>query len=331
MSTRREARVTAARAIRSHAEDVVRAALVALPPRERTRRGLAFHAYQRQVRTIMRADPVAFEVVETRMLAEGHRTSVIEVTLRGEVGVDAGDMLHVLWRNDLDRIAAADAVTAARFWTTPIPHRPSRWARVGASGLLESVVDLSASTDSDPARAERITPRFFTVAGVEASDVRLQVTHTAGMPPRAASFLARVRPGDVVEARVLPHPHRVAHDGPGLAVVTGSGAAGVFAALRAGASGIRLVWGLGDKQLAPWVQEELREHLRAGRLSSLRLALRPERVTDLLVDEPIEQMAWIYVSGHESMGAAVDAALRARLGESVLREMSDGLRCIVST
>lgn len=297
-------------------------------------------------------------------LAIGVAGSVVELTLRGG-GVEPGDMLQLWWENDVAPAPGDDDPVAA--WATPLPHRPARRVRTTAGEVRRRLVDLGgadAGASAHDARAllartPRLTPRFYTVSGVapggsgagngpgvegvsESSDtgtapveVRLQVTRAAAWPERAAAYLHRVQPGDVVRGWVLRHPHRVDRSRPGLAVVTGSGAAGVFAALRAGAHGIRLVWGLGDKRLAPWVERELDAHLASGGLAEVALARSPQRVTDVLAPRLAEVRAlvadggWVYVSGNEAMADAVDALLHGALGAEQARAHAE-LRYIVS-
>ena len=323
-------------ALLSHVADAARLLLLAVPPGRRTPRDLAFSRYLRQVRRILRSDPSEFEVVESRMLARGTGTNIVEVTLGTTATVVPGDMLHVLWRNASDRIVRhAPHLAAGAYWSTPLPHRPARRLHYSAEEVAASLVDLShADVPVSPRRLPRITPRFFTVAGVRQESgqtlVRLQVTRIGTWPERAAAFLHDLRPGERMQARVLPHPHRVPLDSPGCAIVTGSGAAGVFAALRTGARGVQLLWGIGDKVLEPWVREELDAHLASGALASLHLAQAPERVTGLL-DRIEELPGWIYVSGNSHMGRDVDVLLSERFGRAELRTREAHLRYIVST
>lgn len=342
MTTRREGPTTWRRAALSQVEDIVRAGLVGLPRRHRTRRDEVFHRYLRVVRRTLREEPADFEVVASRPLATGATSAIIELTLHGDTPVAPGDMLYAWWLNHPDRVGTALGEAPTAHWTTPVPHRPSRRQRVPASDLHAAVLDLS-DPDTLPtvADAPRIMPRFFTVShAVPADDgwrVSLQVTLDGSWPARAASYLHRVAPGERVRAWVLPHPHRVDRAVPGVAVATGSGAAGVFAALRAGATGIRFVWGLGDKQLAPWVDDEMRGFVADGSLAELHLARSPQRVTDLLPDlaDParaaIADDGWVYVSGNEAMGHAVDAQLVEICGADALAAAAGDLRYIVST
>lgn len=64
------------------------------------------------------------------------------------------------------------------------------------------------------------------------------------------------------------------------------------------------------------------------------MAHRPQRVTDLLTPGLVRDVAangWVYVSGNESMGLAVDARLTEILGEAWREWAHDELRYIVST
>ncbi|MBX3094294.1 MAG: hypothetical protein KF680_07150 [Cryobacterium sp.] len=331
--------VSTRRALFSHMEDAVRAALVARPARG-TVRDVAFRRYLRKVRAIMRSDPAHFEVIESRLLARGHTSSIIELTLRTDAAAEPGDMLHLLWRNTPERIAQVHAEAAdGTYWSTPIPHRPSRRQHYSAETLLAEVIDLGAP--GEPVTldtAARITPRFFTVSGLEVVEgrslVRIQVTLADAWPSRASAFLHSLQPGDELAARVLPHPHRVPLGGGGIAVATGSGAASVFAALRAGAADIRLFWGVGNKRLEPWVVDELHTHTESGRLAELTIVRSPDRVTGALATKLARAHVgadWIYVSGNEDMGRDVDALLSGLFGADTLRAMSNELRYIVST
>ncbi len=332
--------LTTRRALFSHVEDIARFALVTAPPWRRTPRDLAFDGYLRQVRRILRDEPAEAVVVENRLLARSERSAITELTLRMSATVEPGDMLHVLWQNAPERTARhAPHLPAGAYWTTPLPHRPSLRRRYSPQELAASVFDLSgANAPADARELPRITPRFFTVSGVERRGqdalVRLQVTRVGTWPERAAAFLHAVEPGNRMPVRVLPHPHRVPSDAPGLAVVTGSGAAGVFSALRAGARGVQLLWGIGDKTLEPWVHAELDEHLATGGLAALRIVQTPERVPGALATLsglPDLTEGWIYVSGNEDMGRDIDALLSGLLGRDALRRLSEQLRYIVST
>ena len=138
----------------------------------------------------------------------------------------------------------------------------------------------------------------------------------------------------------MPHPHRVRLESRGLAVATGSGAAGVFSALRARAGGVDLVWGLGDKRLEPWVEAELGEHKASGALTSVELVRSPMRVTGALSRGPglddrlrgcFDGGRWVYVSGNAAAGAAAHEMLTEALGERALHEASESLRYINSS
>ncbi len=359
----------------------MRWALVNRPLRSDNPRDAAFHRYLKKVRRIMKRDPAVFEVVDNRLMAAGPHSVIRELTLRTAALVEPGDMLHVWWRNAPERAAAhIGSFSEGYYWSTPIPHRPSRRNRYTAEELAGSIVDLSmANPPSDllvhsvaehtgalsptdsigdvlefPNRPvasatvsanegvenfPRITPRFYTTSSArrdeDATTVRIQVTYVDSWPKRAAAFLQSLEPGESLDARVLPHPHRVPLDVPGgLAITTGSGAASVFAALRGGAQGIHLIWGLGDKTLEPWVREELAQYLDSGALGNLETAHSPTRVTDILKQTPdlSDYLAkWIYVSGNEAMGYGVDSLLSTALGPGVLEESAASMAYTVST
>lgn len=340
MTSRREGPTTWARAMLSRGEDAVRWALVNDPRRARTKRDAAFRDYLRTVRATLQREPATFTVTGSRMLAEGTESEVVEVSLRADIPVVAGDQLLLWWRNAPAAVDRLDVNLSGSdaYWSTPVPHVPSRQLRDSRASIAASVIDLSepplaASFQEILTTSPRITPRFFTVAGTDA-DIALHVTYADAWPSRASAFLRRATAGEEVRGWVLPHPHRVDHSGPGLAVATGSGAAGVFAALRAGARGIHLVWGVGDKELAPWVQDELSAHLDSGALAQLYAARRPQRVTDLLTPDLVREVAatgWVYVSGNESMGVEVDVRLTEILGAAWRQRAHDELRYIVST
>lgn len=232
MTSRHEGPTTWVRAAQSRAEDAVRWALVNDPRRARAHRDAAFRTYLRTVRATLQREPATFTVTGSRMLAEGADSGVVEVSLRGEVAVAAGDQLLLWWRNAqpaVDRLDV-DLSGSDAYWSTPVPHVPSRWLRDSRSAIAASVIDLSEAPPADTfeeilAAAPRITPRFFTVAGTD-PDITLHVTYAGAWPPRASAFLRGADVGEEVRGWVLPHPHRVDRSGPGLAVATGSGAAG---------------------------------------------------------------------------------------------------------
>lgn len=321
-------------ALRSRVFDVARAALVRLPGQSDSVRDDAFRTYQRAFRTLMRTAPAQFTVTGARPLATGAASRVVEVRMRTSAVVLPGDMLYLTWRNSDERVAQfAPGERQLRYFTTPLPHRPATRAVSSEREILSGVLDLSGGGVASLATSDRIVPRIYTVADVRpagaSTEVAIHVTIDASWPERAASFLGRLVAGDDVTGWALPHPHRVDHDVPTLAIVTGSGAAGVFAALRDECAPIDLVWGLGDKELAPWVFEELAQHRESGRLRSVVFARRPDRVTDLLEERMTAPRA-VYVSGNEAMGAAVDALLRERWGDSVVEALAGDLTYIAS-
>ena len=349
MTVRREGATTWVRAAVSWGEDAARWALVNDPRPRRAPRDAAFAAYLREVRRTMRQPAQAFEVMRLRALASGAASEIVEITLRDPgLRIEPGDMLQLWWENAAPPPPSPDDTAPLAYWTTPLPHRPSRRAHATADELRRRVIDLGDApvigvrsgplTGSDAAafaRVPRITPRFYTVSGVAGDEVCLQVTRAAAWPERAAAYLHRLRPGDHVRGWVLRHPHRIDRTRPGLVVATGSGAAGAFAALRAGARGIRLVWGLGDKRLAPWVERELDEHAASGRLARVELARSPQRVTDVLVPQPPARRALDAAGGRPSdtgtpsWAEAVDAILTGVLGSELARAHAE-LRYIVS-
>lgn len=164
----------------------------------------------------------------------------------------------------------------------------------------------------------------------------LQVTMRDGWPLRSAAYLHRLEPGTLVRAWVMPHPHRAPRTGPGLAVVTGSGASGVFAALRDGARGIDLIWALGDKEPQPWVLDELRAHERAGSLASAQLLRSPQRVGGALAETLSRtgfsfDRSWVYVSGNTGAGEAAHRVLAEVLGEPAVTEAAASVRYVNSS
>ncbi len=340
MTARHEGPTDWRRAAFSQIEDPVRRVLVVTPPRSRTVRNLAFHRYGGQVRRILRTAPAEFEVTGRRVLAAGASSSVAEISLVTDAAVAPGDVLSLWWRNSDERVAGhARGLGPQRYWTTPLPHRPSTRRTAPEDVLLREVVELGDQA-VDWRGAPRIVPRFFTTSHATVTagrtELRLQVTRDRRWPERAAAHLHRVAPRERLSGWVLPHPHRVP-TGPGLAIVTGSGAASVFASLRAGAGDVRLLWGLGDKELAPWVEDELAEWLAGGALAGLEIARTPTRVTDLLlprraeVRELVAAGGWLFVSGNAVMGEHVDAMVADALGDRRYRECYEAMRYIVST
>lgn len=85
----------------------------------------------------------------------------------------------------------------------------------------------------------------------------------------------------------------------------------------------------------PWVEAELAEHHAEGRLTDLQVVTSPRRVTDAVDPEQVRALTdrggWLYVSGHEEMGAAVDAQLANGVGRERLGRLHSELRYIVST
>lgn len=295
------------------------------------------------MRRILRAPAETVEVLDARALAQGSRSRIVELTLRTDAPVAPGDVVSLCWRNAPAAVAARgpDDVPL-RYWSTPTPHRPSFRTGASRARVLSEVLDLGdAPPDASLRTAPRMTPRLFTTSDAREVErgwrLRLQVTAHEGAPPRAAAFLHGLRPGDRVSAWVLPHPHRLTRFAqPGLAVVTGSGAAAVFAALRSGSRGLQLVWGLGDKVLEPWMQEELRQHRDTGALRSVEIVRSPERVTAAAarcaaeVRSLIAHGGWIFVSGNDRMAHDVDALIRGALGADLHNQASRDLRYIVS-
>ena len=351
MSTLDGPPVHLADALGSHAKDLARAVWVRLPAASRSPRDRAFAAYRRHVRRIVRGETASFRVIDTRTVAASPLSRVVEIELHTRAEVGVGDMLYVWWCNDPARVASlAPALTDAEvgYWTTPVPHRPARYARATAAHVAASVLDLSALGVEDVAALDaaellalpRITPRLYTASEARRDGggrciVKVQVTMRQDWPRRAAAFLHRVAAGDEVRAWVMPHPNRVHRVRPGVAVVTGSGAAGVFAALRDGAVGIDLIWGLGDKRLEPWVLDELRGYEVSGALASLRLVNSPMHVGAALreladLGERSRRGDWLYVSGNEAAGVDAHAAVADLLGDEAVGQAADSLRYINS-
>lgn len=282
----------------------------------------------------MQTDPVQFTVIDVRPLATGASSRVIEVRMRTAAVVLPGDMLYIGWRNSDARVGQfSPGQRQLRYFTTPLPHRPVKLMFGSEREVLSGVLDLSEGHTASLTGSSRIVPRIYTVAGVQPrgthNEIAIHVTIDDSWPERAAAYLGRLHADDTAIGWVLPHPHRVDHDVPTLAIVTGSGAAGVFAALRDECAPIDLVWGLGDKELAPWVFEELAKHRETGALRSVVFARRPDRVTDLL-DERIPAPRAVYVSGNETMGATVDALLRERWSDDLVDAMSADMSYIAS-
>lgn len=321
-------------ALQSHAFDLARAVLVRVPAQRENVRDAAFRAYQRAFRALMQTDPARFTVTEVRPVATGEASRVVEVRMQTSAAVLPGDMLYLRWRNSEERAQQfAPGERQLRYFSTPLPHRPATRSVASERELLRNVIDLSVGETASLSGSERIVPRIYTVADVQPegalSEIAIHVTIDESWPERAAAYLGRARAGEVVTGWVLPHPNRLDHAVPTLAIVTGSGAAGVFAALRDECAPIDLVWGLGEKELAPWIFEELAGHRAAGRLNGVTFARRPDRVTDLL-DERITAPRAVYVSGNESMGAAVDALLRERWGDDIVDGLAADMTYIAS-
>ncbi len=319
--------------------DPARLAWLHLPGGPDTPRERAFPRYRKQVRQTLRGDPGVFTVIESRTLAESATSKVMELTLASTVNVQPADLLYVAWRNAPEAVAAAAPARGGgdrtRYWTTPLPYRSSRLARATTPQLLSEVYDFGKGASARLHRTPRIVPRLYTASHAEPGAVRLQVTYRRDWPQRAAAFLQRLRAGEELLAWVFPHPHRLPAVGQGTALVTGSGAAAVFAALRAGRQAVELIWGLGDKRPAPWVMAELESFVEAGALEGLRVTTAPRRVTDEVDAARLTQLlaegGWLYVSGNREMGAEVERALRASGSGEVLDRAFGELRYIVST
>ncbi|SDR83480.1 hypothetical protein SAMN04489860_0177 [Paraoerskovia marina] len=341
-------------AVASHLRHAARRALLVAPrggpPRDR-----AFHAYAREVRRRTASAPTSLRVVGRRVVAEDAVGSIVEIALRGPSDARTGDMLYAWWSNSADAVRGCHAGPAAdvAYWSTPVPGRPARRRRASAEHVLTSVVDLAGTRADDDAVhggaagllavRPRIEPRLYTVAGVRdledgEREVRLLVTRRAHWPARSAAHLTGLGTGDVVRAWALPHPHRTpvlrGATGPGLAVATGSGLAGVLATLREHAllgpcaepAVGRLVWG---SRAAPaqWLLDELRGYVDTGVLGRLDVVggrgADRRRVTDVLGTCADEVRAcvtdgWVYVSGHREMAASVDALVRRVAGDAAV-------------
>ncbi|AYF96927.1 ferredoxin reductase domain-containing protein [Protaetiibacter intestinalis] len=315
--------------------------------------------YQLALPRILRRRPVRFVVREVRVVSAHGEGGIRELTLEAEARAVPGDMLYLGWRNAPDAVAAvlpagaADAVLP--YWTTPAPGVPSRRARATSAELAATVLDLADALAAQfpelPRAAPRMVPRVFTLSGVRSlgggrQELRVLVSHHAAWPSRAAAHLHRVVPGEALAGWVLPHPHRLPplHGalGDGVAVVTGSGIAGVLAALRSGVAGRPwLVWGLRGEP-APWLRAELDGYAAAGAIRRLdvvdsRAASGLRRVTDVLasasdaVAADLASGAWLYVSGHAAMADPVRAAVTAAAGPDTVERLQATLRYVEST
>ncbi|HRN28715.1 MAG TPA: hypothetical protein PK890_03295 [Terrimesophilobacter sp.] len=327
-------------AIASWLADTARAVFVRRPGPSHDQRELAFRRYQREVRRRVRVGRSQFVLTDARELASGSRR-VVELEFDSATPVQPGDVLWLWWRNPEEAVAEhAPSEALVRYWTTPIPHEPSRRRSGTRRDVLTRVVDLSAAAPGfSLSRVPRITPRIFTTSDARAHGAawrfRLQVTTSQEWPHRASAFLSELTAGEQVEGWALPHPHRLTTvRSAGLAVVTGSGAAAVFAALRSGVRDVGLIWGLGDKTLAPWVKDELRGFTDSGALRDLRVVRSPHRVTDELAGIDLacvlEGEGWLFVSGNESMAEAADAHVRTSVESAVVERAERELRYIVS-
>lgn len=363
------------RALASHGLHVARHVVTWLPARG-TPRDVAFRRYFAAVGDRFRREPTRFRVERVRPVAAGPGHRILELTLTGPAAARPGDMVALTWHNATERVveAVAAASTPVRFWTTPRPCRPARPARADAATFYREVVDLGLPLPAgDHARtAPRIVPRIYTLAGIEpvaavpghgirngaapgagsaardpgVADTRITilVSHRAAWPDRAAAYLCRLRHGDEVGGWLLPHPSRLPalHGalGRGLAVVTGSGVAGVLAGLRTHTlpAPIRLVWGT-RHEIEPWLREELAAHVAAGTIDRLDLLRSrgpdPHRVTDALdpadLRDRVDHGGWVYVSGHAATGAPVRDRFVAAVGGATVDRMVDELRYIEST
>lgn len=311
----------------------------------------AFRRYFRQVGERVGAKPATFRVVDARPVAAGDGSSISELVLRGTAPIWPGDMLYAWWSNPADVVEAREGDGAVAHWTTPLACRPARRTRSSADELLRDVVDLSARPAGSAAElartAPRIVPRLYTTAGIVERDseteVRLVVGRRDSWPDRAAAHLHRAAPGDELRAWVLPHPHRLpsfhGHGARGIAVVTGSGIAGVLAALRTGRDlAVWLIWGLRG-EVAPDILAELEAYRSAGVIRRLDivdssvggyvtgvLAERADDVRAALVDGD-----WVYVSGHRGMAQPVRDQFTTAVGEGAVAAMSRELRYVEST
>ncbi len=348
------------RAIASHALHAARHVLTAwyATPfhRSLSRREAAFRRYFGDVGASFRSAPRTWQVAEIRPVTDGSAGDrrITEITLTGPLGAAPpvpGDMVALLWRNPDSAVARAlpalapTATTPVAYWTTPRPCRPARRSSTSAETFLREAADLGEGVSSSrwtTATTPRLAPRLYTLSEVaregDHSRLRIMVSFHADWPERAAAHLLGLRVGEEVRGWVLPHPRRVPGlvvpqsrepiapeaAGPGLAVVTGSGIAGVLAALRAGvADDLWLVWGT-RHPVAPWLLQELETYRAAGLIGRLDVVVsageRPRRVTDVL-DDATGELArrltrgdWIYVSGHTATLPAVRERVQAVLG-----------------
>lgn len=351
--------VTSATALASHLRAAVRPAYLRLTRTAPNRHERAFLDYQLALPAILHDAPQPFTVTASVEIAASPGRSIRELTLTTPTQMaEVGDMLSLLWQNTPEAIAVArpERERPVGYWTTPAPGIPSTRAHATPHRILTEVLDLGEPAagptfDALLRHARRLTPRIYTLSGVRAllgggQELRILVSHHSSWPARAAAHLHRARPGDVLHGRVLPHPHRLpalhGWSDDGIAAVTGSGIAGVLAALRGGVGGTPwVVWGLRGS-VAPGVRDELDSFVADGSISRLdvvdSLAVAgPRHVTDVLAESANTLTAavaaghWLYVSGNASAGDQIRAAIATANGPEAVARLQDELRFVQST
>lgn len=326
-----------------------------------TRHERSFLEYQLALPSILRSERIPFTVVAAAEIMATRTSNLRELTLTTSRPVaEVGDMLYLLWRNSPEVVLASlPPRTHSRevgYWTTPAPGIPPVRARASVNTLLSEVLDLSERPsgqgfDALLRHTGRITPRSYTLSGVRplpsgGQELRILVSHHSDWPSRSAAYLHRAQPGEVLQGWVLPHPHRIPSlhgwGNEGLAVVTGSGIAGVLAALRAGIAGNPwIVWGFRGP-LSAALSEEFDAFIAHGAIRRLDIADSrsdhgPRRVNDILdssadaLQETLDAGHWLYVSGHASSAAPIRTAFTRAASPEAVSQMQDELRFIQST
>lgn len=146
------------------------------------------------------------------------------------------------------------------------------------------------------------------------------------LPARSSAFLTNRKPGDTVNAWLLPElhqfPHRLERKSPGLiAVATGSGISGPLSLLRSGEYGspLWLIYGVRSWEANSLYGSELLEYERRGLISRLDIAesrpsdsARKSEYVQAIIWEQREEIvrqlgngAHIYLCGRLSMGRQV--------------------------
>lgn len=360
MSTRGGSAIGSLQALASYPRAAFRPLFLRLSRRGRDDHERAFLDYQLRLPSILRLEPIALTVAGIRDVVHSPEAGVRELLLDAPGHVaHLGDMLYLRWQNDagaVDSILSPDDSARVRFWSTPMPGVPSKRTSMQRASFLSSVVDLGevdvhAGFAELLRRGRRAIPRVYTLAGVThtrdaGTTLRVLVGIRASWSRRAAAWLHTRSPGDVVQGWILPHPHRVpvllGAGAEGIAVVTGSGIAGILAALRAGTpSAIWLIWGRRGT-IHPELLAELEAYRSTGAISRLDLVDStapdgPRYVTDILSSEDAELRRrlgaahWVYVSGHAGMTEPVLGRLTDILGAARVAELQRERRIVVST